>query len=285
MTPIQKWLADQWSEESARTLQSMTDVRPSVTYEIVEAGDAQALTADAFFTEVTFTAGAEAIMWLAFPSAAADALGGRTLTAAGIEDAGSEEIQNTYQEIVQQSHAGLAQAISRRLERGVNSKGKETDGFPTDQPVFKLSLSFPESPAVFTFFTFSTGLLAALELASPSVASKPEESGAVSYDLKAASLSSSKTFDVLLEVSMPVSVSFGRTEMLIKDVLKLTTGSIFELNRSVTEPVDVIVNDQVIARGEVVVVDGNYGVRIKQIISLQERFRTSTQTTMSTMGK
>jgi flagellar motor switch protein FliN/FliY len=74
---------------------------------------------------------------------------------------------------------------------------------------------------------------------------------------------------------MPVSVSFGRTQMPIKEVLKLTTGSIVELNRALTEPVEVIINDRVIARGEVVVVDGNYGVRILHIVSRQERFQST----------
>ena len=63
-----------------------------------------------------------------------------------------------------------------------------------------------------------------------------------------------------------MSVSFGRTQLPLKDVIKLTTGSIVELNRTIAEPVEIIVNNCVIARGEVVVVDGNYGVRINQII-------------------
>ena len=84
----------------------------------------------------------------------------------------------------------------------------------------------------------------------------------------------SKTFELLLDVELPVSVSFGRAQVPLKDVLKLTTGSIVELNRSILEPVEVIVNNCVIARGEVVVVEGNFGVRIQQVVSRQERLRT-----------
>lgn len=83
-----------------------------------------------------------------------------------------------------------------------------------------------------------------------------------------------RTLELLMEVEMPVSVSFGRAQLPLKDVLKLTTGSIIELNRTVDEPVEIIVNNCVIARGEVVVVEGNYGVRIQQIVSRQERLRT-----------
>ncbi len=83
-----------------------------------------------------------------------------------------------------------------------------------------------------------------------------------------------KGLDLLLDVELPVSVSFGRAELPIKDVIKLSTGSIVELNRSISEPVEIIVNNVVIARGEVVVVEGNFGVRIKQVISRKERLRT-----------
>ncbi|MEI9977177.1 MAG: FliM/FliN family flagellar motor switch protein [Ignavibacteriota bacterium] len=60
------------------------------------------------------------------------------------------------------------------------------------------------------------------------------------------------TLDLLLDVEMPVSVSFGRTQVRIQDILKLITGSIIELDRAISEPVEVIVNNCVIARGEVV---------------------------------
>jgi flagellar motor switch protein FliN/FliY len=82
------------------------------------------------------------------------------------------------------------------------------------------------------------------------------------------------TLDLLLDVELPVSVSFGRSQLPLKDVIKLTTGSIIELNRSISEPVEIIVNNCVIARGEVVVVEGNFGVRIHEVISRQERLRT-----------
>jgi flagellar motor switch protein FliN/FliY len=77
-----------------------------------------------------------------------------------------------------------------------------------------------------------------------------------------------------MEVELPVGVSFGRTQMKLKDAIRLSTGSIVELNKSLSEPVEIIVNNCVIARGEVVVVEGNYGVRIKEIVSREERLRT-----------
>ncbi len=87
----------------------------------------------------------------------------------------------------------------------------------------------------------------------------------------------SETLDLLLDVEVPVSVSFGKARMPLQQVLKWTTGSIVELETAVNEPVELVVNNCVIARGEVVVVDGNYGVRVQQIVSRAQRLQTTTE--------
>jgi flagellar motor switch protein FliN/FliY len=80
--------------------------------------------------------------------------------------------------------------------------------------------------------------------------------------------------DLLLDVELPIRVSFGNSEMPLKDVLKLGPGSVIELNKSVNDPVTVIVNHKPIAKGEVVMVDGNYGVRILEVESTADRIRS-----------
>jgi flagellar motor switch protein FliN len=80
--------------------------------------------------------------------------------------------------------------------------------------------------------------------------------------------------DLLLDVELPVSVSFGNSEMQLKDVLKLGAGSVIELDKSVNDPVTIIVNRKPIAKGEVVMVDGNYGVRILEVESTADRIRS-----------
>jgi flagellar motor switch protein FliN len=80
--------------------------------------------------------------------------------------------------------------------------------------------------------------------------------------------------DMLLDVELPISVSFGNSEMLLKDVLKLGAGSVIELDKSVNDPVTIIVNQKPIAKGEVVMVDGNYGVRILEVESKADRIRS-----------
>ena len=83
---------------------------------------------------------------------------------------------------------------------------------------------------------------------------------------------SSDTLGVLLEEPVRVSVVFGRTSLPLQKIVKLTPGSVLELGGSLRQPVDVVVNNRVIASGEVVVVEGNYGVRIHTVVSRQERY-------------
>ena len=77
--------------------------------------------------------------------------------------------------------------------------------------------------------------------------------------------------NLLLDVPMQLTVELGRTRMLIKDILGLGEGSILELDKLAGEPVDVLVNNKLIAKGEVVVIDENFGVRITDIISPIDR--------------
>jgi len=84
----------------------------------------------------------------------------------------------------------------------------------------------------------------------------------------------SKNIDRIMDIDLPLTVSFGRTRMLLKDVMKLGTGSIIELDRAADDPVDLWVNDKRVARGEVVIVGGNYGVRITEVEELSERINT-----------
>lgn len=88
------------------------------------------------------------------------------------------------------------------------------------------------------------------------------------------SQTAARNLDLLLDLEMPVSVSFGSTRLALKDVAKLTSGSVIELNRCVSEPVEIIVNNCAIARGEVVVANGNFAVRVQQVLSEQDRLRS-----------
>ncbi|MBE6021742.1 MAG: flagellar motor switch phosphatase FliY [Cellulosilyticum sp.] len=80
-----------------------------------------------------------------------------------------------------------------------------------------------------------------------------------------------ENMDILMDVSLEVSVELGRASRKIKEILEFGPGSIIELNRLVGEPVDVLVNGKFIATGEVVVIDENFGIRITDIINPENR--------------
>ena len=80
--------------------------------------------------------------------------------------------------------------------------------------------------------------------------------------------------DMILDISVPVTVQLGETRMLIEDVLALGPGSVVELAKLAGEPVDVLVHNKTVAQGEVVVVDENFGVRITDILDPEQRVRS-----------
>ena len=81
---------------------------------------------------------------------------------------------------------------------------------------------------------------------------------------------------VLMDVQLPVSIRFGETEMVLEEIVKLGVGSVIELNSGMDQPVELVVNNRILARGEVVTVDGFYGIRITEITSAGERFKSLT---------
>ncbi|SFA77464.1 flagellar motor switch protein FliN/FliY [Lentibacillus halodurans] len=80
-----------------------------------------------------------------------------------------------------------------------------------------------------------------------------------------------RNLDMLLDIPLKVSVELGRTQRSIKDILELSAGAVVELDKLAGEPVDILVNEKLIAKGEVVVIDENFGVRVTDIISQSDR--------------
>lgn len=82
-----------------------------------------------------------------------------------------------------------------------------------------------------------------------------------------------RNLDMLLDIPLQVTVELGRTRRAVQDILELSSGSILELDKLAGEPVDIHVNNKLIAQGEVVVIDENFGVRVTEIISQSDRLK------------
>jgi len=265
-------LAGQWARQLAEVVESMTGQAPEVEWgRSTQAAD-QPNAEQAVWWMQPLNLAPQAWIAIATPEAAWLGIGSRSLQMAGIEEVGRDDARSTYLEILQQAFGSFAQWLSGLVGREVTcEKGSPVAPAEVAAEILSVKLAFPDEalPAL------EVGLSGALlEAVLPALPGQTEPARRTASGQPGSGAEIPKTLDLLLDVELPVSVSFGRAKLPLKDVIKLTTGSIVELNRTVTEPVEVIVNNCVIARGEVVVVEGNYGIKITQIVSRQERLRT-----------
>ena len=83
-----------------------------------------------------------------------------------------------------------------------------------------------------------------------------------------------QNLDMILDLPLEVSVRLGQARILIRELLRLDKNSVLELDQGADEPLDIVVNDSVLARGEVVDIEGRLGIRITDIVSRKERVET-----------
>jgi flagellar motor switch protein FliN/FliY len=128
----------------------------------------------------------------------------------------------------------------------------------TDEPIIELSIrgdaGTPDAK-VSLYLCFGRKLLAGLKALSPEPFVFPEAT-----TLEGANL------DLVMGVELNVSLRFGQRQLALREVLELTSGSVVELDRQVDEPVELVLDGRVVARGEAVIIDGNYGMRITQLM-------------------
>jgi flagellar motor switch protein FliN/FliY len=257
----QTWLLKKLEERLAAVFEAMAGERPVIRQEALPSAPEGTgpLWCQSF-------QGLPGSLWIAATEAAQTEAARQVLHAGGLDDADQATLRSTFVETLGQALSGIAQEFSSRHSREV------TCAPPAEVPPPSAPLCWVNF--VLAFPNAEVALAVACEDQLLEALAEEEPAHTTTAIAAAAPAGGSKTFDLLLDVELPVSVSFGRAQVALKDVIKLTTGSIVELNRSIAEPVEVIVNNCVIARGEVVVVEGNFGVRIQQVISRQERLRT-----------
>ena len=271
---LSAWIPDEWARQLTRALESMTGEELGVIFTARELTPAEINpeNGNLFWWEQRFSISPESLVWMGASTSSSTEIGNRVLRSAGIEDADQENIRSTYLEILNQALSGLAGALSNLIGREVScGEGQPVAPHaPVDGVAGECEIRFPDlTLSVVAVFSSTLSNLSREETDPAKPPPLPDLPSEVSSQ-------PNKSIDLLLDVELPVSISFGRAQLPLKDVIKLTTGSIVELNRALAEPVEVIVNNCVIARGEVVVVEGNYGIRIKQVVSRQERLRTLT---------
>jgi flagellar motor switch protein FliN/FliY len=195
----------------------------------------------------------------------------------GIEGAIPDEaLLDTLREVLAQAVGALAlKPVARGAKLAVaevvasESRVPEGEWFAYGIGAEKM----PASLAVTVWGSLSAGQpAAAMTAAAPRSVAQPAQAAAK------AAVSTEATFDdridVILDIDLPLVVRFGKTELPLRALTRLGPGSVIDLGRSPDDPVEVLVSNRVVARGEVVIVSGSYGIRILDVVSQRERVRS-----------
>ena len=279
--PNLKSVLDRWTEALAEVFESMAGQRPEINWRAAsgDLGEVGVPTGpgaeqEVLWWEQPFQFVPDTVLWVAAPSATWEYAGRLTLRAAGLEVMEPAEVQSTWFELLGQSLGVMARNIGALASREVTlAPGVERAPDADMREWASVTLNFPDAALAPVVVAMSPQLSQAISHPVP-LENERLEPQAEAGDPAVHPAPPSQTLDLLLDVDLPVSISFGKTSLPLKDVLKLTTGSIVELNRGVNDHVEVLVNHCLIARGEVVVVEGNYGVRIQEVVKRHERLRS-----------
>lgn len=198
------------------------------------------------------------------------AIGRHLLAASGLDGDADDLALETLDETLRQAVSPLCSLLSDRFQQHVSVKPLPETGPPERNPQIGFQITGVGSDPVPLAVIVSDSLLTSF---MESEHHRGTPATAVATIPGTAGIPNVNNLELLLDVEMPVSISFGRTQLPLKDVLKLSIGALVELDRTVSDPVEIIVSNSVIARGEVVIVDGNLGVRIDEVMSRQERLR------------
>jgi flagellar motor switch protein FliN len=213
-----------------------------------------------------------------------------------------EDHKDALTEMVNQVMGSSATAIGSEMGMKVEIGQSEISEFNPEDPPFPLDdvaqvsieLKVAEFDTETVYWIFDTAFLDSFVSDSAPVAgmdsssgmggslSEPDVGGGSNADILvggstggagAFQSTGNKALDLLLDIELPLTIELGRTEMSLKRVLDLGPGSIVEMDRLFGEPVDLLINGKVVARGEVVVVDENFGIRIVSLVAPEERIK------------
>jgi flagellar motor switch protein FliN/FliY len=196
----------------------------------------------------------------------------------GIEgDIPDEAILDTIREVLAQAVSALSlKPVARGAKLSVvdvtSGEGRVPEGEWNAHAIASEKMSAPLS--VTTWGNLAAGHSAA---AKPGPGPRPVAQPAAVPTKVVAEAPDAKLeerIDVILDIDLPLVVRFGRTELPLKALTRLGPGSVIDLGRSPDDPVEVLVSNRVVARGEVVIVSGSYGIRIIDVVSQRERVRS-----------
>lgn len=233
----------------------------------------QEFAAAAVLVQFSFAGQSASAQCLILPLDTAAALHAALVEEPGDFDEGAlEEIRAPLEAIVQGICLGLGNSrsdivIASDLSLKIGRFARPASLQPTDTLVrVQVALSVESTIGSLTWLLDvpTAHFVANLPLATPAAFEALPSFGSSRSD-------ESHGLDILMDIPLDISVELGRTRMVVKEVVDLGIGSIIEIEKAAGEPVDVMVNGRLVARGEVVVIEDNFGVRITEILNPRER--------------
>ncbi len=180
------------------------------------------------------------------------------------ESATPDEIGEALKELTAQAFSGIGQ--EEPFTGLTVSVGKPaTAPVAPGTAVGSFACRLDETTSLFLSCTYAPG--SAMPIREAATAPAPVAPAAPAEKLP-------DNLELILDIDMPLTVRFGEATLSIEALSRIGPGSLVELSRQPDDPVDVLINGRLVARGEVVVVAGNYGVRVTQVVSAAERMRT-----------
>jgi flagellar motor switch protein FliN/FliY len=245
-----------WMEEFGRAVEMFTGSQPALSQNrisMLPASEPGSL----LWRKQAFGGRADFVTWTGAAEAAWKDLG----------SADPDNAQGTYFEILNQAQMRAATVASRGLDQpiscGESAAMAEADFDATQFAIYRVAIDGGRIPDLFI----------AIELAAASVFEARAEAAAglelieQRHEGEPAPLVTERLFDL----ELPVAISLGYAEVPVKAIPAMTPGAVIELNKETGEDVELLVHGRVVARGEITLVKGNYGLRIKHIVGADDR--------------
>lgn len=197
------------------------------------------------------------------------------------EDVGEDDL-DAAKEIVSNIFGAISNTLSAQKELPVISFNIEKIDYIGENKevslenyskMFVYHFNIEDLKSLFMFIMDENLQSAVFKTSKPSNSEIKSDSNSSQNSMPTVSLNSEEmnNISLIMDVKLPVKVRIGKKKMLLKDVLNMDIGSVIELNQLANDPLEILVDDHVIAEGEVVIVDGNFGVQITTIGTKRER--------------
>jgi flagellar motor switch protein FliN len=266
MSKDERSLIDGFVAELAAVISAMLGA--SITPKATNGKGKAAKTTDPWIVRVN-AAGISKVLAVGFTRAAAGKLSARVMMMDS--DPADAEIADTLKELVQQAIGALSlKPIAKGIEFTVQPDVESASSALAGATGFDLPVDGDlnvQIACVMEEGAFEEEAVGSSAAADAHAAAGPSSRAAAPKDVP-------ENLDVILDIDLPLSVRFGHAELTLDALTKLGPGSLIELARLPDDPVELLVNGKLVARGEVVVVGGNYGVRVHEVVSAEARIRT-----------